>query len=452
MSKPVSLERRLARLLLLSVASLLLLAMLATGIGIARITRDFVVTRLIHDRDNLIASLLGANPRQNTLPIIYQQVYSGHYFQIERPDGSTQRSRSLWDSRLSLPELQPGQDWQGFQTGPQGQYLLVLATGVQQGNSTVRVAVAEDISALRETLVLIYGATLAGGILLALSVWLLQRRLLRRLLQPLLAARSDVTRLERGELAQLPSTAVPLEILPLVNQINRLLAVMGQRLERSRRAIGDLAHALKTPLAALAQLEREPALHSDPHTAARLHRHVERIRTLIDSQLRRARLAGGGTPGVRTPLRSEIEDLVATLTRIYRDKPVQCTVSVPEKTSFPGDREDLLELLGVILDNAFKWSHGRVAVLADPGPPLQLRVADDGPGVAVEHIPRLLRRGQRLDESAPGSGLGLSIASDIIEQFGGRLDLVPHGSLGGLTVEMTIPSGTGVPVVDQSSA
>lgn len=439
MSAPISLERRLARLLMLSVASLLLVAVLATGIGIARITQDFVVTRLSQDRDNLIASLQGGGSEQNPLPSIYHQVYSGYYYQIERPGSPALRSRSLWDARLTLPELQPGQNWQGFQPGPNDQYLLILATAVALGGATARVAVAEDISALLNTLMLIYGGTLTAGILLAIGLWLLQRRLLRTLLRPLLEARADVTRLERGELTQLPLAGVPVEILPLVNQINHLLEIMGQRLARSRRAIGDLAHALKTPLAALAQLEGESAMRWDPQTTERLQRHVQRIGTLIDSQLLRARLAGGGAPGVSTPLREQIDDLIATLGRIYRDKPVQCTVSGAQSTRFPGDREDLLELLGVILDNAFKWSRGCIAINAETGPPLRLWVADDGPGVAAEDVARLARRGQRLDESAPGNGLGLAIASDIVEQYGGRLDIVPHGCLGGLTVCITIP-------------
>lgn len=439
MRRPISLERRLARLLMLSVASLLLVAVLATGIGMARLTQDFVVTRLRHDRDNLIAFLRRSHLDQSTLPIIYRQVYSGHYFQIERPDGSMRRSRSLWDTQLTLPTLRPGQDWRGFQRGPKKQYLLILATALQQDSAPLRVAVAEDISALRDTLALIYGGTLATGILLALGLWLLQRRLLRRLLRPLLEARADVRRLEHGELTQLPRQRVPLEILPLVDQINRLLEIMGRRLTRSRRAIGDLAHALKTPLAALAQLAGEPAVRLDPQTAERLQRHVQRISTLIDSQLRRARFAGGGTPGVSTPLREQIDDLIATFGRIYRDKPVQCSVSVAKSARFPGDREDLLELLGVILDNAFKWSRGCIAVRCEPGPPMRLCVADDGPGVAAQDVTRLTRRGQRLDESAPGSGLGLAIANDIVEQYGGRLDIIPHGCLGGLTVCLTIP-------------
>ncbi|HET8700543.1 MAG TPA: sensor histidine kinase [Nitrococcus sp.] len=441
---PISIERRLARLLMLSVASLLLVAVLATGIGIARITRDFVVTRLSQDRDNLIASLQDGRSEQNTLPLSYHQVYSGFYYQIERPGSPALRSRSLWDAQLTLPELQPGQNWRGFQPGPDNQYLLVLVTGVLQDGVTVRVAVAEDISALRDTLTFIYSGTLLAGILLAGVLWLLQRRVLRTLLRPLLEVRADVTRLEHGELTQLPQAGVPIEILPLVNQVNHLLEIIGRRLTRSRRAIGDLAHALKTPLAALAQLEGEPAMRRDPQVAERLQRHVQRIGTLIDSQLRRARLAGGGAPGVSTPLREQINDLIATLGRIYRDKPIQCTVSIAQSTRFPGDREDLLELLGVVLDNAFKWSRGCVAIDAAPGPPLRLQVADDGPGVAVEDVARLTRRGQRLDESAPGSGLGLAIASDIVEQYGGRLDIVPHGRLGGLTVCITIPANRGV--------
>jgi signal transduction histidine kinase len=391
----------------------------------------------------LIASLQDCRSEQNALPLIYNQVYSGYYYQIERPGSPVLRSRSLWDARLILPELQPGKNWRGFQPGPDNQYLLVLVTGVLQDGATVRVAVGEDISALRDTLTLIYSGTLIAGFLLALGLWLLQRRVLRTLLRPLRVARADVLRLEHGDLTQLPQAGVPIEILPLVNQINHLLEIMGRRLARSRRSIGDLAHALKTPLAALAQLEGEPAMRYDPQTAERLQRHVQRIGTLIDSQLRRARLAGGGAPGVSTPLREQIDDLIVTLGRIYRDKPVQCTVAVTQVIRFPGDREDLLELLGVILDNAFKWSRGCIAIDAEPGPPLRLRVADDGPGVAAEDVVRLARRGQRLDESAPGSGLGLAIANDIVEQYGGRLDIVPHGRLGGLTVCITIPREPG---------
>ncbi len=434
-----SLGRRLSWLLALSVVGALALAVVGVSLGVARLTEVLLVTRLVHDRDTLVAGLDQDDPAGARLALIYQQPLSGHYFQIQGA-GLSVRSRSLWDQELNLPALEPGESWRGHRTGPRGQSLLMLATGVARGSATVVVGVAEDTGPVRAVANRIYGAMALAGILAVGLALLLQHRLLRRLLGPVERLRRDALALEAGRLQRLDPAGSPREVLPLVDALNRVLEAAAARLARSRRAVGDLAHALKTPLAALAQLRREPPLGDHPELDRRLQAQLSRLQTLVDGELRRARLAGRA-PGAGTPVGPALEDMLETLRHIHAEGCPQVSLSLPENLDFPGDREDLLELLGVVLDNAFAWARSRVAVRLSQDDGFRLEVDDDGPGVDPERVAELTRRGRRLDESRPGSGLGLAIAADLVEQYGGSLAFLPRGRLGGLGVRVRVPVG-----------
>jgi signal transduction histidine kinase len=159
----------------------------------------------------------------------------------------------------------------------------------------------------------------------------------------------------------------------------------------------------------------------------------------LERQLGRARLAGGASPGQRTELAREVAQLVRALRTIYRDKELDIRCEIPPKTVFPGDREDLLELLGNLMDNACKWARQRVRVRAGMAADLSLVVEDDGPGCPEEMLSELARRGARVDESTAGHGLGLSIVRDVVDGYGGRLQFGRSPFLGGFQVQVSIP-------------
>ncbi|HNW78161.1 MAG TPA: ATP-binding protein, partial [Candidatus Competibacteraceae bacterium] len=224
-------------------------------------------------------------------------------------------------------------------------------------------------------------------------------------------------------------------------ELNRLLTLLDQRQRRARHALGNLAHALKTPLTALTQLAEQPP----PPTELQnwwqdLRQQLRQVRALTERELKRARIAGGGAPGLRVLLAPEIADLVTTLQRIHRERALHIETHLPPGGVFSGDRDDLLELLGNLLDNACQWARTTVRLSAVLEPEiLSLRIEDDGPGCPPEHLELLSQRGMRVDESRAGHGLGLAIASDIVAQYGGALNLGRSETLGGFLAEVHLP-------------
>lgn len=432
-----SLERRLNAGVGLGLAALLLVGAVLICAAMSTLTERYMADRLRHDLDTLIAASsvvdgqLALPPER--LALVYRQAYSGHYYRVSRGE-QLLRSRSLWDADFSVPELTAGEEWRGRRAGPDGQRLLVMAQAVATGDEPRIIAVAEDTTELETSL---RQLTLAIGLFATLTLiglLGLQKALIRRSLQPLRRLQEQLQQMERGERRDLPISGVPQEILPLVERLNSLLALLAARLERSRKALGNLAHALKTPLAVLTQMADDPATGA---CRDQLAGQLTIMRTTVERELRRARLAGGGLSG-SFDLHETVETLLDTLTRIYRDKPLALEVACDPGAQFAGDREDILELLGVLLDNAFKWAKSRISIEVAAGTTLAITIEDDGPGIAPDQRARLLGRGQRLDEGPAGTGLGLAIASDIVEQYQGELTLAA-ASLGGLAVALRLP-------------
>jgi signal transduction histidine kinase len=228
---------------------------------------------------------------------------------------------------------------------------------------------------------------------------------------------------------------VPQEVAALVHEVNWLLSVLDQRLQRSRNALGDLAHALKTPLTVLQQLPREDALKSQPEICHTLQTQTTNMQKMMERVLKRARMAGVGPTLVKFDVKQEIPALIKVLQSMYRDKNLMINFIAPDTTALLIDREDMLELAGNLLDNACKWAKSRVNLSLDINKDIRLIVEDDGPGVSDTDITRLAQRGARLDEAVNGHGLGLSIAQLIAEQHGGQLNLRRSNELGGFCVE-----------------
>lgn len=254
------------------------------------LTEAYVVSRLEHDADSLLAGLafgpggeLVADPRSNDA--IYHIPFSGHYYLIESAAGQL-RSRSLWDQ--PFPPVADAREPQ-YLPGPQGQRLLVIARDFSKQGRALRIAVAEDMTPSLAQLERFAWQYALVSLALMVVVMTLLSWVARRSLRPLAWVVDDVGRLERGEISRLRET-VPAEVHPLVTEFNRLLEVMQQRLERSRTALGNLAHALKTPLTVLVRLEEDAALQQHAELRQRLRQQTGDMRAIIERQLKRARL------------------------------------------------------------------------------------------------------------------------------------------------------------------
>jgi signal transduction histidine kinase len=411
--------------------------------AIEKLTTDQLLSRLAHDGETLLAgarfdaagALAIDAARVNA---IYQRPFSGHYY-VVIAGAQRQQSRSLWDGELAVEPLPPGQWREIHASGPQRQPLLLRVAGYSRQQHDLTIAVAEDLSALEAGLrrfQLLYGAV-SAAVLIALL--LVQRLIVARGLSPIDAVRENLARLARGEATRIDAAA-PAEIEPMIAELNRLLGTLDKRSRRSRDALGNLAHALKTRLAILTQSSESPSLAAHPELRAAIGESTEAMRRIVERELKRARLAGSAMPGRRVDLKDEIDVLVRTLGQLYADKAPCITSAIAPGAQFAGDREDLLELLGNLLDNACKWCSERVSLTVSHADGVLFVVEDDGPGCAPDSIEEITARGYRADESKPGSGLGLAIVRDIVDSYDGSLQFGRCAALGGLRVEVRLPT------------
>lgn len=411
-----------------------------------RTAEAFVLSRLQHDADALISAFHyqhTGEPRigKRRLMPVYSQPYSGHYFALETDDAKRLRSHSLWDNNLRVRQLAIGATEYWRTDGPSDQQLLVWGGGFSKGGHTFSLAVAEDVTPLEAKLrgyEWLYAGVAAAWLVFMI---LLQRFIVHRAFQQLQPVYRDIERLEKGETGSLTVT-VPREILPLVRKLNRLLELFAQRLERSRNAAGNLAHALKGPLNLMMQrLEQRPRP-ADPGFRRTMEEQLERIRRLIDRELKCARFAGAGAPGQQFDPPQELPTLVQLLKQMYPEKALNIELRIAAVDTLAADREDMLELLGNLLDNACKWADSKVLCsVSQRDGKTQLTVEDDGPGCSVEELEAIAGRGIRLDESVSGHGLGLSIVNDVVGLYGGDVSYGRSDALGGFRALIVLPLG-----------
>ncbi len=273
----------------------------------------------------------------------------------------------------------------------------------------------------------------AGVTLLMLAVL---TGLLRWVLRPLRRLERQVREVEAGRRLRLTG-AYPAELTGLAANLNALIETERRRLVRYRNTLDDLAHSLKTPLAAMQSLLSESP--GEGQSAAALRRELARMDQRVSYQLRRARASGATGLGVEpVAVGPIVRDLVETLNKVYRDKRVVCRRRVAEDAVFRGDPGDLTELLGNLLDNAYKYCRERVEIQADTrGGRLEIAIGDDGAGIDPEQAQRLLERGARADESVPGQGIGLAVVRETVELYGGRL-AVGRSALGGAELRVEL--------------
>lgn len=374
---------------------------------------------------------------------------SGLYWQAGEDDGEILRSRSLWDASMALPPdtPAPGEVHRHEIAGPGGARLLVaertVALSLGSRRAAVRVAVAGDLariaaaaSAFAQDLALalaLLGAVLAMATSVQVGLGL----------RPLDVLRRGVGAIRAGRIRHLPAQA-PREVRPLVEEINALIDAQAREVERSRSRAADLAHGLKTPLAALAA-DAARLREKGEHAIARdieavggaMSRHVDR-------ELARARLRGARpSAGVAAAAAPLLRSLIATLARTPDGRRVSFEQRVAETLQLPIDRTDLAEALGNLLENAARHAATRVRITAEPAGPIVIE--DDGEGIAPATVPRLMERGARLDERSDGAGLGLAIVQDVLEAYGWQLTLA-RSELGGL--KATIAPGPAQPATD----
>ncbi len=397
---------------------------------------------LRNDAENLLVALVrgpnGVQLDEQRLSPAYQRPFSGHYFRIDFADVHW-RSRSLWDQEL--PQLPEAGLKGNLQLGPEGQQLLVLRSDYKRFGQPISISVAQDYTPVRESFRLMRQIGLVLGLAALLLVLILQRVTVRRALHPLETARNQIAQLQQGQRSQL-DTQVPLELEPLVAQINHLLAHTEDSLKRSRNALGNLGHALKTPLAVLLSAASSEALKDHPELGKLLRDQLEQVQQRLNRELNRARLAGETLPGALFDCEKELPGLLATLNMIHGEH-LDLSYQVAPGLHLPWDREDLLELLGNLLDNACKWADAEVRLSISETPQgYLLAVEDDGPGIPETQRDQVFSRGARLDEQIDGHGLGLGIVRDIVEVWGGVLQL-QESELGGLKALIELPRRQG---------
>ena len=412
------------------------------SLAIHRVIENHMATRLDHDLESLLAALSVGKDSQVGLPsgrvaMVYDQPFSGHYYRIAAED-SVLRSRSLWDQDLAIPVLEAGKRLRLYRTGPENQPLLVLARGFRKQGVSVTLAVGEDLAPIHRDIRRFQLGYLLLSVVLLAGLILLQRYSVGCALAPLVKVRVNLRQLSQGEVERIAEDVLD-EIRPLAHEINRLLELLKRRLTQSRTAIGNLAHALKTPLTLLTQLADEDPVKDHPKLQEKLAAQTTAIRERLERELKRAQLAGSGPATVRFRPENDLPALVEVLKRMHGDKPLDLRLNLPESVVFAVDREDMLELIGNLANNACQWARRQVSLTLEDHNGLCIVVEDDGPGRSEEELRQIGQRGLRLDESREGHGLGLAIARDIVEGYGGQIEFTRSEALGGLRVRVLLP-------------
>lgn len=443
------------------------LGLIAGGYGLSTLFRNSAErsfdTRLLADLESVIAvaELDCAGTVTMPRPLFaerFMNPFSGWYWQIgsveklanQRPK-QMMRSRSLWDQSLGIPPAKTSGDIRsGYVVGPKKQSLRYVertvslpapdeVEGGQQcrGESSFNIAVAGDlkdvdaeIDSFNSTLFWSV-AVLAAGLLGAMIVQV------RLGLAPLDQVSQSLAAIREGRADKLEGP-FPAEIQPLADELNALVAHNEEVIARARTHVSNLAHFLKTPLSVIANEVQGVAT----PLAETVARQVQTMRRQVDHYLARARtVASAKVIGARTEAAPVLADLTRALSKIYASRGIRIERECPEGLSFRGDRSDFEEMIGNLMDNACKFAEGEVTVAVSPGRPgrLLVVVADDGPGLTEEQQKRVIERGERLDETKPGSGLGLGIVREIASLYGGQMKL-GRAQAGGLSVELDLPA------------
>lgn len=417
------------------------LALTLAWFFIATLLSDFVSRRFTAELDAVIEAVMAASEWDDTGGFTvtpaptdprFDTPLSGWYWQVSYDNGILAKSPSLWTGEIAVGgpagdvELSDAEGLALF-----GRMRLYTAPGA---SFTLRVTVTMPAET-REAEIARITQPLAGA-LIVLGLGLILASLVSvtlglRVLDRLRADLRDVRTGRRDGLA-LPKAS---ELRPLAEEINRLIDRNRAVVARARTHVGNLAHALKTPLAALANRPDMPGDGMDL---------IARMERLIRWHLTGARAAGHVRGlGQRVPVRAVIDDLAMVLAPDISRRALQCRIDCPESLCFAGEREDLEEMLGNLMENATKWAGAVIHVRGEETGQgmLAVTISDDGPGIPEQDREAALGRGIRFDQSVPGTGLGLAIVADLVALHGGDLTLAPAGADGhGLSATLTLPA------------
>lgn len=445
----------LNRRLLTSVLLLLLVFFGLTIFALDFLFRDLSERSLRESLDAQLIALIAAsepNARGDVVPAgalaeaRLRQPGSGLYAEVR-----TRRGDTLWRSQSSLGTeidfgsgVAPGARRYERRRLPDGSRVMVLASGVsweiRPGTSRDFVfSVATGLRIYEAQLQRYRGQLLGWFLSLAILLLIALAVLLRWVLAPVRRIEAEIREIEAGSRPSL-GMEVPRELTGLASNLNALLTSERRRVERYRNTLGNLAHSLKTPLAVM----RTGATLPDQQARQRLlDEQIDRMDQIVQHQLKRAAATGASVVGQSAvDVQPMLAELRSTLLKVYGGKDLLIEIDCPPAAQFAGDRGDLFELLGNLLDNACKWcrSHVRVRVERMPGAArLRIAVEDDGPGVAETDRQRILERGKRADEDVPGQGLGLAMVKEIVTLYEGML-AIESSPLGGARIAVVLPA------------
>jgi signal transduction histidine kinase len=453
----------LALRLFLSASAWTVTILLITGIVLSSLNRE-AVERAFDRRlgvylRTLVADLASPDEGGGKFPQsigepLFELPLSGWYWQVTRVDGGkheVRSSRSLWDG--GLPHLQDSADAsaganarEGYVTAPEDQRLRLVERSVDLGeDGRYVVAVAGDAAEIAEETRAFDRALAITFTLLAVVLLLTTMFQVRFGLAPLKRITGGLAAI-RGGAAERLTGKFPEEIAPLARETNALIDANREIVERARTHVGNLAHALKTPLSVM--VNEATARGGDP-LARKVLEQADIMRDQVARHLERARIAARTVVvGSVTEVAPVAEALARTMQKIHRDRGIAIDTHADDQARFLGERQDLEEMVGNLVDNACKWAASRVAIevvreqpVADAARQIvRIAVDDDGPGLLPAEREQVAKRGQKLDESKPGSGLGLSIVLELASLYGGELTL-GSAPLGGLRAELVLPAG-----------
>jgi len=357
-----------------------------------------------------------------------------------------QAGEVLWQSSSALGASLPASQWlesgnKSFQQIRMNDHSYYsFAYGInwidENGSLALTFNISTDLASFNQQLA-DYRNTLWGWLsAMALLLLISQALILRWGLKPLRRVGAELNRIEAGEQQQIEHD-YPTEIEHLSRNINQLLLHEREQKSRYRNALGDLAHSLKTPLAVL-QSGLNANSEADNQADHTVQEQISRMNAIVEYQLQRAATAGSSSSAQSLEVKAVLQRVLDSLGKVYQDKRIRLQLRVEEQLRFKGDEGDLMELLGNLLDNAYKWAQQHIEVVAEAqGKQLLLRVMDDGPGIPADQVETLLQRGMRADQNVAGHGIGLSIVGNIVDAYQGTLSI--HTSpLGGAEIRVLL--------------
>lgn len=439
--------------LILGAVVWIVLGVVVSGIVLSSLFRDHVREQFdweLNDHAAELEILLGRDQqgrlflRQELSDPRFQPTDSGYYWQIQGPRGEIIRSSSLRDFTLPLPSESSGDasERELMIDGPTGPLIVLLRrTRLDGAGEPVTIAMGSDKRYLDAAL-LSFERTLAISLgVIALGLMAAAYTQIRYGLQPLDRLRKAIRAVRSGQSRRLPED-LPLEVNPLVTELNSLMDANEAIAQQGRIEAGNLAHALKNPLAILMDEGARLVASGQAEPGHLLLQQCGRMRRHIDYHLARARAAASRSgPGVATRFGPALRAVIAALARLHQGRGVAFEVEeIPDDAMLACDVEDLNEMLGNLVDNAAKWARTRVRVSArtKEGSTLIVRIEDDGPGMPVEAREIVFKAGERLDEQTPGSGLGLAIVRGLATRCGGRA-WIEESDMGGAAACLELP-------------